>query len=1335
MSILPRLFPGLLLSLMVLCTTTFTSLPVIGKEQDKATENLVQQLKLWESRYRTDMINEVLEKLFNVDPDHLYGLEVYSREQLRIGNSQQAQWAMEKIRLIDSQNPAVSRLRALHRLYTKDKAKLQQARAFALGGRAAKAKAAFEQLFNGPPPTPELAVEYWQLVFDTGEQERATAQIKRLSEQYPDNIRFRLAYIAIEIEKDEFDLAYIDELALLGRNPITIENAIYLWRRAVGNLPPKPSSIPYLKEYLKFSPSDNAIHTFLVQLGGEIDRIEKRDANPHYIAKHQGLAALNNEQLALAERKFRYAMIEYPNDPELIGGLGYVRMRQGNRLQAISFFKKALKNDPDNQDQWTSLIATNNFWINLAQADLAIEQNEPKQARKYIAKAAQISPDDAEIYVSRAYLASSLGKHQQAKRLYRQALRKEPDNASAIRGLLRQYSLLGQRTEATRFIASLQREQQQANKPFINSIRAGFIQQDVVALDSDQQQPLALNKLKQALKLTPDDPWLRYDIAKRLAGTNQIDKALAMYSNISTAQRQDVDFRYSYALFLSSVDKVEESLKQLSAIRSQDKTDGMLSLEQRLTLTQILEQAEQTDDFDTAQNFMAKALVIARKNNELFINLSNSWRRQGSYAQALEAMKEYLKYQSQAQANPDNDTLSSYIQLLIADNHLPQAIDELKTLTAKADITGQELLEVAEIYVDLSQANSNDLSFLRRAENIINKLPANNAFELETLNTKLNIANIEQDNNKIIEVSTQLLSHFPMQHDVRLDVVERLIDQNRAKTAAPHIEYLTAQYQQLDYNQQLELLDYINAGSYEGADNAQLQQRIGTLLTKNPLDANAYDIAVNSRNADNDALTTNHMYQKAIITRRIEQIIESAELQSISQMTMREAKASMFKQNLETLGKEEAINQVLVLLDQFEQVEHSDITIVENELTVDNYQVASLKAGMRESWLSSVDYIEVGFDYRQKDGADGRSDLRAFNMPIEARFHLDEGGSWFFRVEPVYMHAGNVIMDDPDQSELFGAVLLCQLENSVCPSGYIEQKQIGASVAIGIEKDNWKADIGTIPINFEINDWVGGFEYSGDLGLFYWSTEIAKRPIASSLLSFSGSWDPYSGQKFGGVTSTGVNFGFGYDQGESLGIWSSFGYHKITGTNVLDNSRTRAMGGIYYRLFTENPFQLTLGLNALTWSYEKDLSEYTFGQGGYYSPQSYASISLPIDLFGQVGDNFSYLLRVIPSASQTSDDFSLYYPTNPFYQSQALLVDSGPFFNGDNSKETSIGMSYQGAFEWRFATRWTVGATFSIERSDFYEPSFGMIYFRYALDPLLIPLNTPPKPVRLYQNF
>lgn len=45
------------------------------------------------------------------------------------------------------------------------------------------------------------------------------------------------------------------------------------------------------------------------------------------------------------------------------------------------------------------------------------------------------------------------------------------------------------------------------------------------------------------------------------------------------------------------------------------------------------------------------------------------------------------------------------------------------------------------------------------------------------------------------------------------------------------------------------------------------------------------------------------------------------------------------------------------------------------------------------------------------------------------------------------------------------------------------------------------------------------------------------------------------------------------------------------------------MTGYYYKVINENNRRVTVGLNNMIWHYDKDLSGYTLGQGGYYSPQ------------------------------------------------------------------------------------------------------------------------------------
>lgn len=98
----------------------------------------------------------------------------------------------------------------------------------------------------------------------------------------------------------------------------------------------------------------------------------------------------------------------------------------------------------------------------------------------------------------------------------------------------------------------------------------------------------------------------------------------------------------------------------------------------------------------------------------------------------------------------------------------------------------------------------------------------------------------------------------------------------------------------------------------------------------------------------------------------------------------------------------------------------------------------------------------------------------------------------------------------------------------------------------------------------------------------------------------------------GGVRADGGGLSLSYDRGEAHGIWSSLGADSLTGKNVADNWRVRWMTGYYYKVINENNRRVTVGLNNMIWHYDKDLSGYTLGEGGYYSPQEYLSFAVPV---------------------------------------------------------------------------------------------------------------------------
>lgn len=85
-----------------------------------------------------------------------------------------------------------------------------------------------------------------------------------------------------------------------------------------------------------------------------------------------------------------------------------------------------------------------------------------------------------------------------------------------------------------------------------------------------------------------------------------------------------------------------------------------------------------------------------------------------------------------------------------------------------------------------------------------------------------------------------------------------------------------------------------------------------------------------------------------------------------------------------------------------------------------------------------------------------------------------------------------------------------------------------------------------------------------------------------------------------------------YDKGEANGVWASLSGDQLTGKNVEDNWRVRWMTGYYYKVINQNNRRVTIGLNNMIWHYDKDLSGYSLGQGGYYSPQEYLSFAIPV---------------------------------------------------------------------------------------------------------------------------
>lgn len=367
--------------------------------------------------------------------------------------------------------------------------------------------------------------------------------------------------------------------------------------------------------------------------------------------------------------------------------------------------------------------------------------------------------------------------------------------------------------------------------------------------------------------------------------------------------------------------------------------------------------------------------------------------------------------------------------------------------------------------------------------------------------------------------------------------------------------------------------------------------------------------------------------------------------------------------------------------------------------------------------------ITVNERFSQLAGTNGFSNLKASNTMTQADFPLFDGRA-FLRDDFVKLNAGSFLTTNGVFTEQFGTC-----ETIGCTSG-ISQTATGDGFAAGWANDTWLLDIGTSPLGFKVVNWVGAAGYSSSLNQVSWTLLASRRSLTNSLLSYSGTQDPNTGIVWGGVVASGLNLALSYDKGEANGFWSNLAVNSLTGKNVANNQRIRLMDGYYYKFINEDNRRATIGLNNMIWHYQKDLSGYTLGQGGYYSPQFYLSFGLPI-YYRKRTENWSFEMGGTGTWSTATTKNSLLYPL------PNLLPIS---LRGDNTLQnggTSSGLGYSALFivERRLNAHFFVGGGIDLQRSRDYTPSNAILYVRYSLNGWKGDLDSPPRPLIPYADF
>ena len=423
------------------------------------------------------------------------------------------------------------------------------------------------------------------------------------------------------------------------------------------------------------------------------------------------------------------------------------------------------------------------------------------------------------------------------------------------------------------------------------------------------------------------------------------------------------------------------------------------------------------------------------------------------------------------------------------------------------------------------------------------------------------------------------------------------------------------------------------------------------------------------------------------------------------------------------------------------------MTLASREKDDDQWLARSLRSDVDELYQRQTPTLHLYTDYgwRSDNASAGTSDTDTRTTILQLDLPVADG-TGFLRAEQLNMDAGKFKADSDGQvRENYGT---CNVKYnrkgtdgpdfSGCSDS--SQSANGTMMAAGWKNEVWNVDIGRTPDNFKVPNWLGGVAYSSKIGSLGWTLTGSRRPLSNSILSYAGATDPNTGITWGGVTSNGVTLSLSHDEGGVDGVWASLGQHWLRGKNVENNHKSTAMAGYYYRLVERADERMRTGLTLMYWGYDHDSSEYTLGQGGYYSPQKYYSIGVPLNYAFRTA-NWSVSLESSVSWSYAKTDAHDLYPLSGLNDKLIQGLDEQGFKLADglgqssSGSSTGIGYRLQGLVERRLSDHLVLGGGLLYQHSDSYAPSRAMLYLRYTFDVWQGNLPMPVQPLIPYADF
>lgn len=296
--------------------------------------------------------------------------------------------------------------------------------------------------------------------------------------------------------------------------------------------------------------------------------------------------------------------------------------------------------------------------------------------------------------------------------------------------------------------------------------------------------------------------------------------------------------------------------------------------------------------------------------------------------------------------------------------------------------------------------------------------------------------------------------------------------------------------------------------------------------------------------------------------------------------------------------------------------------------------------------------LRGGLVFRFRSGEPGLASLFEVDLPITVRLSPRRYGNFTLFAVPVYLTARQTDLSVPNTAEGFATDGIYSPATLALP---LSNDSWGVALSLRYEYRGLLVEAGATPLGFHVADPIGQLGWSHAFGPWSIGLRGFRAPVTDSVLSYAGMEDPRTGAVWGGVRREGGEVDGGFDDGR-FGVRAAASFAAFTGEHVETNYGGQYGLGGYWRFLHRRQQEMRIGLDLFAMHDAKNLRYFTYGQGGYFSPQFFLYAGVPLS-WERSAAEWSFRLGGELGVNYFFEDATPFFPLDPSLQA---LRDAAP---------------------------------------------------------------------------